>query len=176
MAKGKLVDKTRNLLRNTFADKSQQSEIVLPGNLEETLMSEEKLQLDNKIEPWEEVIIKWQKTFNLRTTYISQDVDNLFNHWPILNDPRSVHLIIIYNINNYVSYVRKQLYFQITIDFDTMFPEDAVDIREEWFSFMEKLISLKKSSVRNQIAHQYFEIMEMENTSEGNLILLFEYT
>lgn len=96
ISRGKLVDKVRNLLRlnrSIVRDKTSLLQTETDDIENEIAVSEAKMWLDTKLEPWDEVIEKWKKTFALRKCSKEENVDSFFKNWPILNDSRSLQLV-----------------------------------------------------------------------------------
>lgn len=103
VAKGRLVDKIRNLLRLSRA--IQKEKTVTHTHITEMNITEDireyKSWLDTRIEPWSEVIEKWKYTFNMRRTGLANNVDDFFSQLSILRDPRAVFLVRRHLIFNY---------------------------------------------------------------------------
>lgn len=103
VAKGRLVDKIRNLLR--LSREIQKEKTMSTTHLSEMNITEDirehKTWLDTRIEPWAEVIEKWKYTFNMRKVGKASTVDDFFSQWPILRDPRAVMLVCLSLISIY---------------------------------------------------------------------------
>lgn len=105
MARGKLVDKVRNLIKvceEAVPKRSRKrscNSIDSPENSNENLVENletnpDYLWLRINREPWAEVIEKWQKTYALRNLKkASGCVAGIFKEWPILEDLRSECLV-----------------------------------------------------------------------------------
>ncbi|XP_031359189.1 uncharacterized protein LOC116182757 [Photinus pyralis] len=155
VAKGKLVDKVRNLLRlnrQINANSSKTLETTTALKLDESLRKV-KIWLQTRKEPWDEVVTNWKSTMELRRQSTSKTASEFFKDWPILQDSRSTQLI--------------------DIDFDVMFPTKGVNIHIRWFPFMEKLILLRGSSMKERSGLQYLEILNLEeNCNEDTKVAL----
>ncbi|KAB0805327.1 hypothetical protein PPYR_02297 [Photinus pyralis] len=155
VAKGKLVDKVRNLLRlnrQINANSSKTLETTTELKLDESLRKV-KIWLQTRKEPWNEVVTNWKSTMELRRQSTSKTASEFFKDWPILQDSRSTQLI--------------------DIDFDVMFPTKGVNIHIRWFPFMEKLILLRGSSMKERSGLQYLEILNLEeNCNEDTKVAL----
>lgn len=131
VARGKLVDKVRNLLYK-YGDRKRsasESESTPPPKKScddlKDLHSRDILWLNNNSEPWEEVIIKWKATYNLRKEGEQKNIHEFLRDWKILSDPRSEILI--------------------NIDFDLLYPEKGLNFYLNWDTFYEKFIGLKQT-------------------------------
>ncbi|KAL4712448.1 hypothetical protein ACJJTC_007464 [Scirpophaga incertulas] len=88
-------------------------------------------------DPWEEVISKWKKIYELRK---ETEYENIFKHWPVLSDQRSDQLI--------------------NIDFELMYPEKALNFYVNWDSFYENILKVrqtKDSSLSEVLIEEYHE-------------------
>lgn len=103
VAKGKLVDKVRNLLRVNREIKSDTEKNVTVESEFDQSIKNDKLWLGTRTDPWSEVIERWSRTFELRRTTKASTLSEFFQEWPIITDLRSPTLVIK-NI---------QLYFQL---------------------------------------------------------------
>ncbi|KAK9674814.1 hypothetical protein QE152_g40834, partial [Popillia japonica] len=120
-AKGKLVDKAKNLLYISGEAKRKINSVpeTLPflyisgeakrkiNSVPETLPFY-KIDCDDDIrnaidwlkvrrEPWNDVMIKWKLTYNYRNKDKSSTVDQFIKNWPILEDARAESLVDRYH-------------------------------------------------------------------------------
>ncbi|KAL4713320.1 hypothetical protein ACJJTC_015307 [Scirpophaga incertulas] len=113
-ARGKLVDKVRNLIFK-YGDRKRKSDVLTEteakksqtSNIEQVSINFDILWLKTNNEPFDEVINKWKATFEFRQNHSKYpSVHDFFVDWPILNDTRSHSLI--------------------NIDFETKYPDSAL--------------------------------------------------
>ncbi|KAL4718300.1 hypothetical protein ACJJTC_013141 [Scirpophaga incertulas] len=76
-------------------------------------------------DPWEEVISKWKKIYELRKETEYENINDIFKHWPVLSDQRSDQLI--------------------NIDFEIMYPEKALNFYVNWDSFYENILKVRQT-------------------------------
>lgn len=61
-------------------------------------------------------------------------------------------------------------FFQINIDYDLIFPDAAtVDLQFDWFQFMDRVLALKSSSIRDKKALQLLETLRIADNSNGKM-------
>ncbi|KAL4702247.1 hypothetical protein ACJJTC_012093 [Scirpophaga incertulas] len=88
-------------------------------------------------DPWEEVISKWKKIYELRKETEYENINDIFKH--VLSDQRSDQLI--------------------NIDFELMYPEKALNFYINWDSFYENILKVRQtkdsslSEVINSLEH-----------------------
>ncbi|XP_026321486.1 uncharacterized protein LOC113231398 isoform X2 [Hyposmocoma kahamanoa] len=132
VARGKLVDKVRNLLYkygdHTHKRQSGTLENAPPFKRQyiqglQDLHLRDILFLNNNTEPWGEVIQKWKDTFKVRKESEHKSVHEFLQDWKILSDQRSDILI--------------------NIDFDLLYPEKGLNFYLNWKIFFEKIIAFK---------------------------------
>ncbi|CAH0561713.1 unnamed protein product [Brassicogethes aeneus] len=146
IAKGKLVDKVRNLLRlnrdiNSDIEKNTETPETSSNSLNYNVKELDKSWLEIRSEPRTEVISKWQNTVILRRRRKYNDVQEFLNDWPVLK-----------NISN----VNELIY----MDFDELFPNLGLNLRLNWFFFMDKILSMKKLNVKDQYSLNLLELLE----------------
>ncbi|KAL4720268.1 hypothetical protein ACJJTC_013570 [Scirpophaga incertulas] len=76
-------------------------------------------------DPWEEVISKWKKIYELRKETEYENINDIFKHWPVLSDQRSDQLI--------------------NIDFELMYPEKALNFYVNCDSFYENILKVRQT-------------------------------
>ncbi|KAL4712781.1 hypothetical protein ACJJTC_019433 [Scirpophaga incertulas] len=76
-------------------------------------------------DPWEEIIPKWKKIYELRKETEYENINDIFKHWPVLSDQRSDQLI--------------------NIDFELMYPEKALNFYVNWDSFYENILKVRQT-------------------------------
>lgn len=103
MAKGKLVDKVRNLIyrceeavprRKRKASKP--ATVIQDSHSDTNLQNEDILWLQINVEPWEEVLQKWEDTYTIRREDKTETVMEFLEHWSILKKINNDVLVCSY--------------------------------------------------------------------------------
>ncbi|KAL4718864.1 hypothetical protein ACJJTC_011323 [Scirpophaga incertulas] len=129
VARGKLVDKVRNLYK--YGDRKRAvnsgSENIPPSKTQRldlnALHSQDVLWLKHNSEPWNEVLEKWKNTFHIRRECKFDNIHDFFSEWNILCDIRSDSLI--------------------STDFDLLYPNKGNNLYLNWGIFFDELLKLK---------------------------------
>ncbi|KAJ8728806.1 hypothetical protein PYW07_006502 [Mythimna separata] len=138
-AKGKLIDRVRNLLFQS-GERKRKSE-----NNAETLEIETKKRIDSDCDtaeikedvewlkhhqdPWDEVLCRWKSTAQYRHQKDYTNVGDFIADWNVLNCPRSVELI--------------------DADFSFLYPDKRDNFTKNWQPFCKKLFELKKCEIKS---------------------------
>ncbi|XP_025829754.1 uncharacterized protein LOC112904301 isoform X1 [Agrilus planipennis] len=152
-AKGKLVDKYRNLNRLFKAEKvaeetevhKQKSSSTITGEMEESAKW-----LKHFMEPWDAVIKHWNTSFALRRNTSVTTVTKFLEEWPILKHQKAISLI--------------------QIDFECMFPDSNMNLYVKWESFFEKLLSIKP--VHDTTTDELLSILSINDLNEDSRIAI----
>ncbi|CAH0562948.1 unnamed protein product [Brassicogethes aeneus] len=137
-AKGKLVDKCRNLLYISGESKrkkrrerdenddpqAKKSRLTIDKETED-----DQIWLKSNFEPWATVLEKWKKTYKIRQSESFTTVHEFIEKWNILKDLRSDVLI--------------------NLDFDILYPDKGLYLYKNWNFFFNKLIALKQSEIQD---------------------------
>ncbi|XP_073954135.1 uncharacterized protein [Choristoneura fumiferana] len=167
-AKGKLVDKVRNLLyiseakRRTKLTTKYENEILDNENAEgnENLpdTTDDAIWLQNNTDPWEEVLKRWDKTFPERQKSQCSTVHQYLEKWPILKLQKG-HLLI-------------------NLDFEKLYTQQSLNFYKNWQSFFGKLLKLKEPEVSNENALEILQILNAVTENDKKIPLqmtLFGY-
>ncbi|KAK4886725.1 hypothetical protein RN001_002996 [Aquatica leii] len=156
LAKGKLVDKCRNLLHNC-ADvviqklrKSNSDEVEILSK-KRTIDITDELQnnitwLNTRTEPWSDVIEKWKATYEVRHCSSAQTVHQFIEEWSILKDLRSDVLI--------------------NLDFEKIHPYATLKLILNWDTFFERILENKKCNLKDSHATHLLTLIENDDISE----------
>ncbi|CAH0559341.1 unnamed protein product [Brassicogethes aeneus] len=93
IAKGRLVDKCRNLLRISTEEKDPEEDSTDKTNEFNDEVNNDKVWLFTRHSPWDEVIQKWKNTFCLRRNVEYKNISTFLEDWPILNIATADELI-----------------------------------------------------------------------------------
>ncbi|CAG9765739.1 unnamed protein product [Ceutorhynchus assimilis] len=142
LAKGRLVDKVRNLLHRS----GEGSQLRKKKGAEDLPSADAKrrtvecsnedaeracLWLKNRQEPWDEVIENWTKTHDFRhCDKNAKTVADFLKQWPILNSQSSQGLI--------------------DIDFDLLYPNCGLKLVTNWKHFFETVKRLRHKNIRDE--------------------------
>ncbi|KAL4703435.1 hypothetical protein ACJJTC_008154, partial [Scirpophaga incertulas] len=142
-AKGKLIDRVRNLLfqsgerkRKCSTNNTENIEIKRKRIINEAQISsitevnpEHVTWLQQNQHPWEEVVEKWRATASFRHEKEYDNVAHFIQEWSILNNPKAVQLI--------------------DEDFNILFPGRQDCFRQNWQPFCKKIFQLKASEIKS---------------------------
>ncbi|CAH1176704.1 unnamed protein product [Phaedon cochleariae] len=147
-ARGKLVDKARNLVHRSGVSTRKRkigSSSEVPAKI--TTFTEEDVEsqrfLRTRSEPWEEIVQHWNKTFHLRRSESERSLSLFLTKWPILEDPRADTLI--------------------DCDFDRLFPNRGLHFFGNWHNFFDGVIVARKGSNRYDEIEEILEEDVNEN-------------
>ncbi|KAK9680854.1 hypothetical protein QE152_g38780 [Popillia japonica] len=120
LARGKLVDKTKNLifLSGERRRKSTPEEEAL-SDTEDDNAEGASVWLKTRNEPWCEVVEQWKIAYTKRKRDTCNNLQDFFNNWPILRDARADTLI--------------------NIDFDFLYPNSGLLLISGWNHFLNKI-------------------------------------
>ncbi|KAI8427482.1 hypothetical protein MSG28_002015 [Choristoneura fumiferana] len=152
-AKGKLVDKVRNLLyisgekhrRPKSTQRIPENELENePKNLSlmiDAAHDDDCLWLKNNNEPWDEVVLRWKKTrkYRIGQEHIFPTIHDFLENWPILKDAKG-HVLI-------------------NLDFEEMYEEQSLNFFKNWHFFFEKLLKLKQDQIKNETGLSLLETL-----------------
>lgn len=152
MAKGKLVDKVRNLVRvcdeasplrkrKCLASMSHDN-ILEEESITEKVETQDQLWLSLNNEPWAEVIEKWKVTYELRRNNKQANVAEFLNEWPILKDLRSDCLVNLYKFIYIIILI--SIFFQINLDFQKLHPQKELKLFTNWDMFFNSIYEIKR--------------------------------
>lgn len=103
MAKGKLVDKVRNIVHKCEeATPRRKKRSVVSSNDNDAnrthsfTKNDDVLWLEINTEPWDDVIQKWESTYTIRRNDKTETVTDFFEHWPILKKIKNDILVRLY--------------------------------------------------------------------------------
>ncbi|XP_045463880.1 uncharacterized protein LOC123673443 [Harmonia axyridis] len=140
VARGKLVDKARNLIHKSGLStrkRKLESRSYIPAKV--TTFTEEEIEshkfLRTRTEPWEEIVYHWNRTFNSRRTESDRSLGLFLAKWPILEDPRAATLI--------------------DCDFDRLFPNQGLNFFGNWEKFFNEVFIARRGT------NKYNEIEEI---------------
>ncbi|XP_047988270.1 uncharacterized protein LOC125234283 isoform X1 [Leguminivora glycinivorella] len=146
-AKGKLVDKVRNLLyisgakrrsiKSTCSNKDSDTDVESVENNQETASNDDAIWLKHNNEPWDQVCERWNNTFELRHKQKFETVHDFLETWAILKDGKADTLILL--------------------DFEKQFKEKSLNFFKNWELFFSKLLKLRESVVTNDNAKALIE-------------------
>ncbi|XP_077280586.1 uncharacterized protein LOC143907596 isoform X3 [Temnothorax americanus] len=137
MAREKLVDKCRNMLytsddiqyvrkRKCQSENSDEVEEII---LDQDIKSDVSW-LKYNIEPWDEVIEKWRRTFEVRKNSKTTNFNAFLKEWAPLKHKDKAECLI-------------------NIDFDLLFPDKNLKLYEGWNSFIDKILNTNKRTDTN---------------------------
>ncbi|XP_071629473.1 uncharacterized protein [Temnothorax longispinosus] len=137
MARGKLVDKCRNMLytsddiqyvrkRKCQSENSDEVEEII---LDQDIKSDVSW-LKYNIEPWDEVIEKWRRTFEVRKNSKTTNFNAFLKEWAPLKHKDKAECLI-------------------NIDFDLLFSDKNLKLYEGWNSFIDKILNTNKRTDTN---------------------------
>ncbi|KAL4713684.1 hypothetical protein ACJJTC_004215 [Scirpophaga incertulas] len=134
-ARGKLVDKVRNLLYK-YGERKRALPLDNDYRLTKRTKSPDTTEENQDViwlkanrDPWDQVIIHWKSSFTIRKNAKYDNIHDFYFNWPILDDPRSDALILI--------------------DFDLRYPESGLYFYLNFNKFFEKLLHLKQPMTEN---------------------------
>ncbi|CAH0553157.1 unnamed protein product [Brassicogethes aeneus] len=150
LAKGKLVDKVKNLLYKT-GESGNLRKRHHDDNVHETTskrqcveISDEARQselfLNVRTEPWEDVVFHWKKTFCIRQQETCDTVTNFLQKWPVLNHLKADVLI--------------------NLDFDKLYPGKSLLLFENWAKFFATILEARKNVEVKELAFLEEDISE----------------
>ncbi|XP_031327937.1 uncharacterized protein LOC116159147 [Photinus pyralis] len=165
MAKGKLVDKVKNLIRvcdeaipkrrrknNDAAPHSTSTNSETNNNNDEPLESNgDYAWLKFNTEPWSDVLVKWENTFHLRQAVrgvSGGNVADVFMLWSILKDLRSDTLI--------------------NSDFNQLYDGKGLKLFMNWDQFFAKIQEVKKTGNKDKTVAKLLELRE-NIKNQGNI-------
>ncbi|KAB0805329.1 hypothetical protein PPYR_02299, partial [Photinus pyralis] len=159
LARGKLVDKVRNLIHKCEEANPKRKRRSKESNDSTDEILEKRGRVNNddmtwlkvNSEPWAEVMEKWNNTYDLRRC--DKDcptVQEYLERWPILRDLRSDVLI--------------------NQDFRKLFPEKELKLYTKWESFFEVVANLKLNCLKDSVALQLHESVPQTENEDAKFL------
>uniref|UniRef100_A0A1Y1LUZ3 SAM domain-containing protein n=1 Tax=Photinus pyralis TaxID=7054 RepID=A0A1Y1LUZ3_PHOPY len=162
LARGKLVDKCRNLLhdcgpsviirkrKSSYLDEddsyghTKERQIVL----ESDELKNDMIWLQNRHEPWDEVLTKWKNTYGLRKLSTAATVREFFEEWPILKKDNSEVLI--------------------NLDFEREYPQSTLKLILDWESAFQKIFEYKSLTIKDKFCEELITLLNSEGITEDS--------
>ncbi|KAK4882255.1 hypothetical protein RN001_005574 [Aquatica leii] len=152
LAKGKLVDKCRNIIylsgeasikknKKRVIDHTENGEPAFKVLRVPLECNDDVLWLKHITEPWTTVIKKWTATYELRKDFNSETVPEFITSWPVLNDLRSDVLI--------------------NIDFEKLYPTLHLNLHVNWKNFFETIAKHRSNLIKDTVLLELLE--ELKN-------------